>query len=437
MNETDFLFVLGWSVLPVFWGILLRYAGLELLRPTIPSTLVAFLIVFQYLGLPILYFGLDDYRALYVTEKTIVLEVWALTSLSMTLVLVGCLIARAFTGTIFIGSSNPFAVPNLTRYQYGVLIGFGLLSIWILYLYLDAVGFSNIALLAALHPGGQMDVGLARSLMGNDFPGKYHWYRVFFYDVLMLIFSVFFTQFMRSGKTSYLMPLLFFGFFLIFALTAAAEKGPFVNFIILVLLLYAATRFEGRLPARTLFIGLFAVMGSLSVLYRMFMAVEDWGDVLISIGSRILTGQIQPAYHYVDYIPKHRDWLYGSSFPNPVGIFPFEPVRLTVEVMNFALPEQLATGVVGSMPTVFWGEMYANFSYAGVIASSILIGFSLYLLNKILFSLKPNPFLVPLYVYLIVHYKDLSGTSLSGFLLDLPLLMVLFVFILARPRGLW
>ena len=77
--------------------------------------------------------------------------------------------------------------------------------------------------------------------------------------------------------------------------------------------------------------------------------------------SRITTGQMSGLYHYLDIIPDQVDYLLGRSLPNPRGIFPWEHYRLTVEVMNIVHKGLAEQGIVGSMPTFFWGEMYANF----------------------------------------------------------------------------
>ncbi len=54
-----------------------------------------------------------------------------------------------------------------------------------------------------------------------------------------------------------------------------------------------------------------------------------------------------------------------------MGILPFEPFRMTVEVMNWVNPN--SNGVVGSMPTVFWAEAYANFGIIGVCIVPFLL----------------------------------------------------------------
>src|SRR5690606_21203802 len=104
-----------------------------------------------------------------------------------------------------------------------------------------------------------------------------------------------------------------------------------------------------------------------------------------AISSRTLTGQISPAYFYMKMFPEHEGFLLGRSFPNPKGIFPWEPYPVTVEVMNFMNPKIIGTGVVGSAPTVFWADMYANFSFGGILLSSIIVGFIIFFSQYILF----------------------------------------------------
>ena len=110
------------------------------------------------------------------------------------------------------------------------------------------------------------------------------------------------------------------------------------------------------------------------------MASKNPINAIASVFSRTFTGQIQPAYHYLEFFPMHHDFLWGRSFPNPRGILPFEPYRLTVEIMNWRFPDLVKRGVVGSMPTTFWGELYANFGTLGVITIPFFVGIVIYLL---------------------------------------------------------
>lgn len=155
---------------------------------------------------------------------------------------------------------------------------------------------------------------------------------------------------------------------------------------------------------------------------------------VMSIFSRGLTGSLQPIYHYLEFFPTYQNWLYGITFPNPGGIFPFTPYNLTVEVMNFVQPEHRDSGVVGTMPAIYWGELYANFGYLGVFIFSPWVGFFLYYINWIIYRLEFDPMNSALFAWMLVHYKNLSLTSISMFIIDFNLIVILFVYCILKIK---
>ena len=108
---------------------------------------------------------------------------------------------------------------------------------------------------------------------------------------------------------------------------------------------------------------------------------------------------------------------------------PFEPYSLSKSVHSIIFPYKSLKGVVGSMPTFYWGEMYANFGYLGVIFPPFFIGYLLYSLNILIFKLPMTPIMLSIYVYLISHYDGLATTSLSKFLIDIKIVLVIFIYV--------
>ena len=118
--------------------------------------------------------------------------------------------------------------------------------------------------------------------------------------------------------------------------------------------------------------------------------------------------------------------------------FPWEPYRLTVEVMNIVYPELEAKGVVGSMPTFFWGEMYANFGSLGILVPPFFIGYVVYMINILIFCLPMSPVVLAVFLSVTMYIKNLSGTGLSAYLIDLygsSLLVFTLLFLSISGRG--
>ena len=101
MNIEDIFIILIWMILPIGWHYLLKTAGLSLLQVTIPSFVIVFFYFYQYIGFPILYFQLDPYRAQFVSDKFLMIKVFTYTSITITLMIVGYIVAYRHFGSLF------------------------------------------------------------------------------------------------------------------------------------------------------------------------------------------------------------------------------------------------------------------------------------------------------------------------------------------------
>ena len=422
----DIFIIIIWILLPIGWHYLLKTAGLSLLQVTIPSFVIVFFYFYQYIGFPILYFQLDPYRAQFVSDKFLMIKVFTFTSITITLMIVGYIVANKHLGSLFwrtdvtyVASQNFFVekiFPGGARQNIGLVI-LVLISITVLFVYLTKVGYQKIAIIIAM--GTENDLrSSARSAMGNSFAGKYHWYKLFMNDFLRFTLFAFFAQYLLN-KTIQKRLILFIIFIITtFVMVMQTEKGPMANLIIALFLVYILVKNKGKVPLiKLMFLG-GAILSILIVFYLKFMGRETFGEALSGVFSRSFTGQMMPAYLYLEYFTQHHDLLLGRSLPNPRAIFPFEHYELTKEIMAWHSPFSYKKGIVGSMPTVYWGEMYANFGFLGVLIPPFFVGYILYGLNIILSCLQKNPLSIALLVWLLMHLKTLSGTSLSGFLLD-------------------
>ena len=70
------------------------------------------------------------------------------------------------------------------------------------------------------------------------------------------------------------------------------------------------------------------------------------------------------------------------------------------------------------MPTFFWGEMYANFGNPGILIPPFFVGLMIFFVDSIIKRFYFSPLVISIYVWVILHYKDLSMTGLSTFIVD-------------------
>jgi hypothetical protein len=114
---------------------------------------------------------------------------------------------------------------------------------------------------------------------------------------------------------------------------------------------------------------------------------------------------------------------------NPMNIFPFEYYNLSQEIMIWYFPDENLSGIVGSMPTVYWGELYANFGIIGVFIFPTFVGMLLYGINYFLMKFKLTPILIGIYVWFLMYFSNLSSTSLSSFLFDIYPIIIFTIFL--------
>lgn len=422
----DILFVVLFFTFPFIVFKYMDTIGHNIFSISVPVFLIISMFVYAYSGLLPLYFGWDEYRYdMGVQDKALIFQVLIFSIISIIGLLAGYTYAKV---VLKLNNFQKFDyIRQISRKELLVLVGLIVFCFFVLFVYLFKV--PNIALFVALTEGAYSDSHLARSLMGNDFTGKYHWYSLVMHDLFNVVTFALFSAFLLTKKK-----IIFFLFLVSFlgssfAAVMATEKGPFAQILIGLLLVYGITLLKGKIPIKATIFLLIILFSSLITFYIFFMGSADVFSAFGSIFSRALAGSIQPAYHYLEFFPHHQEFLMGRSFPNPGGILPIEPYRLTVEIMNWVHPND--KGIVGSMPTVFWAEAYANFGVLGVIFVPFLMGVVLYTVYYVVDKIENTPLKIGFFVWLMQHFKNLSITGFGGYLIDFYLIALCFILILS------
>lgn len=416
------VFLLVWMGFPVIWWNLLRIAKVRLNKISIPSVLIIFIGVFQYFGIPALYFKVDKYRVAEVERPELMLNLFLLSSAVITFLIFGYILSRYILGSKFNAKtlSSYYSQPEVvSRRDIQCSLIIFVLGALGLVLYFIGIGWENTALFryTGLSSSGEEGMVL-RSNMGNAFEGRYYIYKFFMRD-LLTVGSISLFLIYLSNRSALSMIVFMVSFLAcVFSLLLAAEKGPIVQYAISLGFGYLIITKNGYFSIRQVVTVVIILAVLISVAYMVFMGAQSPLEGLLQGASRAFTGQIQPLYHYLEIFPEEVDYLYGRSMPNPMGLLSFEHYNLTVEVMNIVQPWHLEKGVVGTMPTFFWGELYANYSYVGVFLIPSVVGFAVCLVGDIIDRIKPTPVLISIMIWFAMHIKNLAITSLSNYMLD-------------------
>lgn len=426
---TDYLtlvFLMFFFVVPAFSFLQLKLAGEKINQVSIVNVTAVSLIMFSFIGTFVLFFQLDEYR--YVTgvqDRTLVFLVLFYSSVNIIFFLIGVIFVRKFIGLNSI-KYRSCDIESLESPQIIFLILMFVFCVTVLFNYLNKI--DEIALIVALS-GDISAANEARSSMGNSFSGDYHWYKLIMHDLGKFLTFTFFALWLKVRKSYALIMFFLTLFYSCFVSVMAIEKAPLAWLFIGLFMVYFLVRSDGVIPFRKLLYFSLVIVSMLSASYIYFMGSENLGSALWSVFSRALSGSITPAYFYLEFFPDHQDYLLGRTFPNPGGIFPYEPYRYTVEVMNWVFPSLIESGVVGTMPTVFWGETYANFGPLGIPVVAFMMGSFVALISYFVSIIQLNPLTIGFLVWLILIVKDLSITGFSIYFYNIYMIFISFAFI--------
>ncbi|MFD1707475.1 O-antigen polymerase [Siminovitchia sediminis] len=426
------LFILLFITVPFFLFTFLKLNNIDMFKPELFSITFWGYLFFAYIGIFPLYFGWDKYRvAAGITDKSIILFILiysasAFVIISITYV-VFMKVFKKFGQRINKFNSFKSWLP-LNVYQSNFILLLLIFSTVVFMIYLFKI--PEIPIFAQIKGYSTLEIKQFRSLATNDFSGSYYLYKLFFDTVYTLVCLSLFANYLVKRTNSSLRIFLISFFLSSFAAIYSTQKAPFIWLLIALLLTYLIT-LSRKISLKYIFrIGLAAII-FLFFFYRTFMGLQDRGalEVFGSMLSRAITGQISPAYYYLELFPKVVNYLHGTSFPNPNGIFPFEHYRLTVEVMNMKFSNLSDLGIVGSAPTAFWGEAFANFGYLGIIVSSFYIGILLTIVHLVFLHSKKSVFNIAVYVWMILEFNKLSSTGISNFIFNLNIISVLLIWL--------
>lgn len=395
----------------------------SILKISIFNFLIVNLFVFSYIGIFFLYNQLDSLRVgLGVTNKNLIFNVFLYSVMCFSSLLLGRFIFFKYNKK----KKDLFFLDNLKKVGRIKLVFITIISLIVFFLYVKNI--PSIALFNIFQSEAK-EIGALRSDMGNSFSGSLHWYNIFINEIMFFLLMVFYSS--KIISSYYLDKLIFFVLLIIniFISLMATQKAPLIWLFFGLFLTHLMSNQISILPLKKI---LKFIILSLLILIPMYLYIMKVDNVRLAIDlifSRTFTGSIAPAYFYLEIFPENLDYLNGASFPNPAGILPFQSFPLTVYVADWVNPQLSNIGIVGSMPTVFWTEIYANFGPILIMPFSVIVGYLISAIDGIINNFVKSPILIGFYVWLIIHFKSLSITLLSNYLFDMALIVVFFTFI--------
>lgn len=426
------------SLLIILISLLSIYASIRLLKAasgliTIPYASSLFMykyIFFIYIGAVLL--NVFPFRSTYVFQNRpdLVLNIWYYTTASLFVMPISMLTAnvifqyRPLKSTKLLNSTSVNTAGYNTSFIF--LVIFFSICVAILMLYISKL--NELPIIGVLDGLSARELAVLRSDSGSNFTGKYYRYALFMKTMpFLLLLLVFFMKNHSIKWKLFFFTLLFYN---IFVSVMDLQKAPVIQLFLALLLLGFYIR--GRVNKKSLILtGIFLSILILTM-FIVFMGLGErsFSVIISAILERIFIVQVK-GFYYWQLFQETNGYIYGASFPNPAGIFPFEPRRITVEVMNFAHPELTRYGIVGSMPTVYFADWFINFGPIMAVFSMALLGFILQTLDIFFIrKLNLNKDLITsvLFLYIILYMSKFVLGSYVGVITDFALVIpILFL----------
>ena len=403
-------------------------------RISIESIFVFFYLQSVVVGSYILYFKANNHALLMgLTRNDLLTKILLFANWGLLFVVAGMAFVRFILGQRVSAGCCNFNFSKFgygKRLRYAVLIAMlSLLSIGILLIYLSKLSY--VALFAAL--AGDIDPAVARSAMTNEFEGSYHWFKLFFIDVLAFVTYLTFVAYLSQQKK--VVPrwiLVALILLTLFTHTLTGEKSLAAYFVLGMYFVYSIVKKDSLLFSAAFVKVLFIVFAVLVLSYGYFSEYE--GNVFEIIFGRTFVGQLMPSYWYLEHFESSK--LFGQSFPNYGGLLPHERYMITRELAQVVFPQ---ASVAMTLPTVFWAEAYANFGWPGVVFSSVIIGMVLSLLNVFAAILKVDQIRIAFLVWAMVHFRRYTGGGIGELFYDIFLFSIaalaVFCAVFIRAKG--
>ena len=181
------------------------------------------------------------------------------------------------------------------------------------------------------------------------------------------------------------------------------------------------------------------VHATMNLHFELLAVLDLWPLLVWSwevFADRIFFGQVSGLYHTFALVPDVHDFFWGRTLSNPRDLFPYEQVQLPFLVSDSHAESVL--GVQGSDPTVFFGEVYANFGIAGMLASMVAAGFLMQWLNATVarrVDRTRSTYFVALHFMAMVYVADFA-ISFSALYFDYRLYVLMFLLFLPNMLAL-
>lgn len=422
----DITFTLAFLGFPVAYFSILRFKEKKFIQFSFFHFVVIAILITQYCGLLPLYFGWPGHRAFIAENNSLIIYIWTINIIS----LLGLLLGRfSFEGVMNYFKFGRLKPTNIIEQNHKavflhIISSFYLfftLSTCLVIYQLTNKGI-NLETLAAASSIVQL-----RNYANLGFFNYLDLNIVWYFIVPFFSLAVFFAGVKKEltyEKSLALAP------FIVLALIPALmtfEKRPVIDVgLALAICGGYILHGEGYLQKHKFLLTIGVGLTAGAILFAVFLIPElHISKFLTALIDRTFFGQLQSTYLYVEIFPEQHPYLAGASmYPFIISFEPEDKIALSKFVYEFLrLKLDLLEG--GTSPTIFWGEIYANFGVLPIFFCAVFVGIMLETVSLIVKSVTSHSTYAISYTWLGLHYTKFASTSFSSFIVDIRLLYLL------------
>ena len=420
MSILSFNYILSIIILSFSLMSMYRLLGKNFLI-TMPGFFYLNFVIFIFIGSPFIFYDNGSNNYLYIISTNLVLIIFP-----FSIYIVNSIFCPNYPQTF-----NLYLDKKIYDLQKGMSFYPLYLIILIISVSITLIYYSNLEVIPINYLfsslSGNMDIGELAKLRETSTTtfklGKLHRYKFFMAQMIPFLVIISFLKYRLSNISLWKIQFYLLTIFAMYRSISDLQKAPIIHFIILLFLLSWIVK--GRVNYKQVAILLVIIFSMLTLMYFYIMGINQGSliPILSSIGRRLFFSQTYALYHYFLLFPSAHDYLYGLSFPNPGGIFQFEPFQITKWVFTGI---HGSGNIVGTAPSVFIGEIYANFGFPIMVFSLILFS-SILQYIQIKMTSKPKTLLLTAFY---TYFVFLSGQfALTGIFVVAHLYLFIFLIV--------
>ncbi|MGF7012284.1 oligosaccharide repeat unit polymerase [Lachnospiraceae bacterium PF1-22] len=171
----------------------------------------------------------------------------------------------------------------------------------------------------------------------------------------------------------------------------------------------------------------------LAIMYQLTGYEGTYFDIYNGPIGRVVFTQVGTLAYAFDLFPSVFGFLNGRSLtPSLLGVLGKDPnlhLRSARVVMEYYGSDKVYQGTAGVMNTVFLGEAYANFGFAGVILSVIVVSIVVVFFFTLCLKLKKTPLMIAFAAVMTVKVGMVSQGGFFDFIYNADWIVTSIIFI--------